>query len=126
TNASFESDTSGWNTSGSSAGVTLARVSGGHSGAWAARLVNGGTATGECILNDAPNWLTTSASGGRYSASLWVRSETPGATLKLKLREYRKADGALAGNVSSTIALATAWQQVSVRYTPTAPGASTI
>ena len=37
TNSSFESVTSGWNTSGSGPGVTLARVAGGHSGAWAAQ-----------------------------------------------------------------------------------------
>ena len=63
---------------------------------------------------------------GRYSASLWVRSTTSGTTLKLKLREYRKDTGALAGQAASTVTLTSDWQQVTVDYTPLAPGASTL
>jgi len=55
-----------------------------------------------------------------------VRSDTPGATLKLKLQEFRKDTGALVGAASSVITLTTAWQQISVRYAPLAPGASTL
>src|SRR5205814_8674085 len=36
-NGGFESDLSGWNTSGSGTGITLTRVAGGHSGGWAAQ-----------------------------------------------------------------------------------------
>jgi hypothetical protein len=124
-NPSFETSTSGWNANGSGAGVTLTRVEGGHSGAWAARLTNGGTASANCLLNDSPNWVATTSTG-TYTASLWVRADTPGATLKLKLREYRKDSRAFVGEAKSAIALTTAWQQVSVAYTPLAPGASTL
>src|SRR5204863_2832757 len=108
----FEYDMSGWNSSGSSVGVTLTRVAGGHGGDWAAELTNGGTAGGSCVLNDAPNSVATTALG-KYMASSWVRSDTPGATLKLRLREYRKDTGALVGAASSTITLTTSWQQLS-------------
>jgi hypothetical protein len=39
------------------------------------------------VLNDAPNWLATTAARS-YAASLWVRADGAGAgaTLKLKLR----------------------------------------
>ena len=74
TNSSFEEGTSGWNMSGSDAGVALTRVAGGHSGAWGARLSNGGASGATCMLNDAPNWVTTT-DAGRYTASLWVRSD---------------------------------------------------
>jgi PKD repeat protein len=121
----FEWDTSGWNTSGSSPGVTLTRVPGGHGGTSAAQLANGGTTAASCVLNDAPNWVSTTAAG-RYVASLWVRADAPGATLKLRLREYRKDTGAFVGAASSAITLTPSWQQVSVRYLPSAAGASTL
>jgi PKD domain/Carbohydrate binding domain len=124
-NPTFDADTSGWNTSGSSSGVTLTQVAGGHSGASTARLANGGTAAGSCILNDAPNWVKTSAAG-RYTASLWVRADAPGGTLKLKLREYRKDNAALVGSATTTTALTTSWQQVKIAYTPLAPRDSTL
>src|SRR3954453_15740789 len=124
-NASFETDTSGWNTSVSGPGVTLTRVAGGHSGEWAAELANGGTAATTCQLNDPPNWVATTAAGGRYTAPLWVRSATPGATLKLRLQEWRNDNSGLAGSASSAATLTTSWQQVSARYKPNAPGVST-
>jgi parallel beta-helix repeat protein len=122
-NPGFESDTAGWNTSGGGATASLTRVAGGRSGGWAAALVNTGTATATCTLNDAPNWVRTSAAG-TYRASVWVRAETPGATLKLRLREY--SAGAAVGSVTEQLALSTAWQPVAVTYVPAAPGASTL
>jgi hypothetical protein len=124
-NPTFEDDTSGWNASGSSPGVTLTRGAGGHTGRVAARLANGGAAAASCILNDSPNWVKTTAAG-RYTASLWVRAAAPGGSLKLKLREYRKDNAAFVGTASATTALTTSWQQVKVAYTPLAPGDSTL
>src|SRR3954454_15184944 len=107
TNPSFESGASGWNVSGSSAGVSLSQVAGGHSGDWGARLANdGGAAT--CLLNDAPNSVTTTDDGA-YTASLWVRSDVAGAALKLKLREYSKTSGGIVDEASSAIVLTTSW-----------------
>jgi hypothetical protein len=124
-NATFDADISGWNASGSSPGVTLTQVAGGHSGSSAVRLANGGAAAAGCILNDAPNWAKTAAAG-RYTASLWVRAAAPGGSLKLKLREYRKDNAALVGSATTTTTLTTSWQQVKVAYTPLAAGASTL
>jgi Tol biopolymer transport system component len=125
-NPSFESGTSGWNVSGSGSGVTLTQATGGHSGVSEARLANRGTAAANCVLNDAPNWLATTAAGTWYTASLWVRSDSPGAKLTLRLREYRKDNGAFVAAASNAITLTTAWQHVSVAYRPLTPGASSL
>ena len=120
-NAGFETDLSGWNTSGSDANVTLARVGGGHTGNWAAQLANTGTTSSTCLLNDSPNWVRTTSANG-YVGSLWARAEAAGAILKLRFREY--TGSTLNGMVVSQITLTTSWQQVSVSYTPVAPGST--
>jgi parallel beta-helix repeat protein len=124
-NPGFESSLSGWNTSSaSSSAVVLSRVSGGHSGSWSARLSNTGTTAATCLLNDSPNWVTTTKAG-TYTGSLWVRSDTAGAVLKLRFREYDSA-GTLLGTATTQTTLTTSWQQVVVTYTPTRPDASAL
>jgi parallel beta-helix repeat protein len=122
-NSGFEADTSGWNTSGSGTGVTLARVSGGLSGSWSARLSNGSTGASTCLLNDSPNWVTTT-SAGTYTASLWVRADSNGAALKLRFREY--SGTTLLATTTNTVTLKPSWQKVTVSAVPTAPGSSTL
>ena len=122
-NPGFESGTPGWNTSGSGTGVTLTRVAGGHSGSWSAELTNTNTANSGLTLNDSPNWVSTT-SVGTYTASVWVRADSPGATLTLRLREY--VGSTQAGAASAAILLTTAWQQVTVTYVPVSPGSSTL
>jgi parallel beta-helix repeat protein len=123
TNPGFETSTAGWNTSASGAGVTLTRVAGGHSGGWAGKLTNGGTATADCVLNDSPNSVTTTTAA-TYHAGLWVRGDAAGATLKMKIREYRS--GTQVGSTSTTIPLTSSWQQITLAYTPTSPGSSSL
>jgi parallel beta-helix repeat protein len=114
-NAGFETNTTGWNTSGSGANITLTRVSGGHSGGFAAQIKNTGTSTSTyAVIQDSPNWVTTTTAG-KYSATLWVRADSPGATFKLKLQEY--SGSTLVGSASAQTTLTTAWQQVTVSYT---------
>ena len=122
-NPDFETNLNGWNTSGSGAGVTLARVAGGHSGGWAAQVSNTGSSTVTCTLNDAPNWVPTTAAG-TYTATMWVRSDTAGATFKLRFREY--AGSTLAGTQQTAVTLTTGWQEVTLTYAPAAPGSSTL
>jgi parallel beta-helix repeat protein len=122
-NPGFETNTAGWNTSGSGSTVTLTRVSGGHSGGWAAALTNTGTVSGTCALNDSPNWVTTTQAG-TYSGMLWVRADTPGAPLTVRFREYQGST--LVGSKTATVTLTTTWQQIQVTYTPLAPGVSTL
>jgi parallel beta-helix repeat protein len=122
-NPGFENNTSGWNTSASGAGVSLSRVAGGHSGDWAGKLANGGTGAADCVLNDSPNWIATTIAA-TYQAGMWVRADTAGATLKVKIREYRS--GTQVGSNSTTVPLAMSWQHVTLAYTPTSPGSSSL
>ncbi len=122
-NPGFETGLTGWNTSGSDPGVSLTQVSGGHSGSFAARVANTGSTAATYLLNDSPNWAN-STSPGTYTGSVWVRSDTPGATLRLRFREY--AGSSLAGTATSTATLTSSWQQVTVTYSPASPGSSTL
>jgi PKD repeat protein len=122
-NAGFETNISGWNPSGSGASITLTRVAGGHSGGFAARLANTGAKARTCTLNDSPNWAL-SPSAGTYTGSLWVRSDTAGATLRLRFRE--DVGSTLVGSATTLFTLSTGWQLVSVTYTLVSPGSSTL
>jgi hypothetical protein len=120
TNPGFEVNTTGWQAG--AAFNTLTRVAGGHSGGWAAQLSNS-TAGAQCTLDDKPNVVAVTQSGP-YTASIWVRSDTPGLTFKLRIREYNA--GTQVGSVSSTVALTSSWQKVTVVITPVAPGQSNL
>jgi hypothetical protein len=122
-NSGFEADTSGWNTSGSGAGVTLARVSGGHTGSWAAKLTNTGSSNTTCLLNDSPNWVATTAAGS-YTGSIWVRADSPGASFTLRFREYNGTT--LVGSTSTQFTLKSSWKLVTVTYTPVSPGSTSL
>jgi len=124
-NPGFETDLSGWNTGGSGTGITLARVSGGHSGSWAAQLTNTGTVASTCVLNDSPDWVKPT-SAGTYTGSMWVRADAAGAVAKLRFREYAISGGTLLGTATSQVTLTTSWQLVSVTYAVTSPGTSTL
>lgn len=119
-NPGFEVDTSGWK--GEASVNTLDRVAGGHSGGWAAE-VSSTVAGVNCGLADKPSWVSFTQAGA-YIASIWARSDTPGLTLRLRVREYMS--GVLQGSVSTTMTLTSSWQQVSASYTPVAPGSSSL
>ncbi|HET9725058.1 MAG TPA: hypothetical protein VFR44_14615 [Actinomycetota bacterium] len=122
-NPGFETDTSGWNVAGSDAGVSLGRIAGGHAGSWAGVLTNAGAAGAMCKLNDQPNWVAVTGVG-TYRSSMWVRADAPGATVTLRVREY--VGGTLVDKGTVSVALSTAWQQVSLDYLVQSPGASTL
>jgi hypothetical protein len=124
-NSGFETDLSGWNVSGSGTGVTLTRVAGGHSGSWAAQVTNGSAAATTCLINDSPDWVKPTVAG-TYTGTLWVRADTAGKPLKLRFREYTISGGTLLGTATSQITLSTSWQQVSVSYTVTQPGTTSL
>ena len=115
-NSGFEGNTKGWATG--SGAVSLTRVAGGHSGSYAAALTNTGFTTTTCTLDDSPNWVGKTAAG-TYTASLWVKGATAGATLTLRLREMRSST--VVGTAVATVTLTTSWQLVTVTYTPTQP-----
>ncbi|HET8560606.1 MAG TPA: carbohydrate binding domain-containing protein [Marmoricola sp.] len=120
TNPGFETDTSGWK---SSSGTTLARVSPGHTGNWAAKLVNSGSSQTTCTLNDSPDTVSRT-NPGTYQASAWVRGDSAGAgtTMQLRIREY--AGTTLVGTQSSSLTLSTSWQRLVLDYVPVSPGSS--
>jgi parallel beta-helix repeat protein len=120
-NPGFETDTKGWGPVG--AGITLQRVPGGRTDGWSALLSNGSPGPATVTLNDSPNWVATTQAG-TYTASMWVRADTPGAQLKLKIREYKGAT--LVGQPLTMLTLTTTWQLVTVTYSPVAPGQSTL
>jgi hypothetical protein len=121
-NPGFETDLSGWNTSGSGTNITLTRVAGGHFGGWSAKLTNTGTtATTYAVLQDSPNWVTTTIAG-TYTAAAWVRSDTAGVTLKLKFQEYNGS--VLVASASSQVTLSTSWQQLTLSYAIKSPGST--
>ena len=108
TNAGFETDTAGWSGSGV---ATLSRSTLAHTGSGSALLSNVSGATGSCVLNDRPNSVS-STTAGTYTASIWVRSDVGGATIRLRLREY--ASGSLVRTSTTSAALGTAWQRIAV------------
>ncbi|WP_409451160.1 chitobiase/beta-hexosaminidase C-terminal domain-containing protein [Jatrophihabitans sp.] len=118
-NPGFEQNVSGWTTNASA--VSLARVSGGHSGGWAARVTNTGKNAATCLLDDSPNAVGSTVAG-TYVASLWVKGAVPGATLTLKLSE--RSGKSVIGSSTATLALSTSWQLVSVSYRPVSAGSA--
>jgi hypothetical protein len=119
-NPDFEADTAGWQAGSSSASLT--RVADGHSGAWSAQVSNS-VAGAQCALDDKPNSVAVTAAGP-YTARIWVRSDTPGLTFKLRMREFN--GGTTVGSASTTVTLTGTWQLVTVTYTPTVPGSSSL
>lgn len=71
---------------GSSSAVTLTRVAGGHTGTGAALLTNAGISPATCTLTNDP---LPAATAGTYTTTLWLRSDVPGATITLALRQSR-------------------------------------
>ena len=118
-NPGFETNTTGWAPAGT--GVTLTRVSGGHSGNWSAAVANGGSGPVECNLNDSPNWVKTTW-GGTYKGSIWVRADSAGATVKVRFREYNGST--FVAQAVSQATLGTSWQQIVVNYAPQVTGST--
>jgi parallel beta-helix repeat protein len=120
-NPGFETDLTGWNTSGSGSGVTLTRVAPGHSGGYAARVRNGGGTNATMTLNDSPNWVAAT-SAGTYTGSVWVRADTAGAPIRVRFREY--SGSTLLGTATTEVTLTSSWQFVIVSYTPVTAGST--
>jgi PKD repeat protein len=124
-NRGFETDTAGWGITGSGPGVALTRVTTPtpHTGSGAALLRNNASATRKCVLNDVPNWVTTTQAG-LYTGSIWVRAGTAGKTIKITFREMNGAT--LVKSRVVTYTLTTSWQRLTVTYTPVQAGTSTL
>ncbi len=112
-NPGFETNLSGWNT-GTSA-TTLTRVCGvRHSGSCSVQLGRR-TSTGDAVLDDSPNTVSSSVAGAAYAGSAWVRVPS-GRLVTVRLREYRSSTLV---RYKTKVATGTgAWQQLSVTSAP--------
>ena len=117
-NSTFETNLNGW---AALAGCDLTRVSGGHNVGWAANLANNSTTLQSCTLNDSPNWIARTVTG-TYSATAWIRSDTPGLQVKLRFREY--VGSTLVGTGTATATTTGDWQQIQLSYLVTSPGST--
>lgn len=121
-NPGFDVDTAGWSTAGSGTLVTLTRVTPGRDGTGgAARLFNGASGTRKCVLNDQPNWVTTTTSG-TYTSSIWVRGDQAGALIKINIREMNGST--VVKSRVGNFTLTTAWQKITVAHTIISPGST--
>lgn len=83
-NGGFENGTSGWRTNDSS-NQQLAIVNGGHGGSHAVVLTTKSSQT--AVLNDSINTVKSTKAGTRYAVSAWVRTDTPGISGQVRIRE---------------------------------------
>ena len=107
-NGNFETPIAGWSDQGggyvvagwkSSLG-TLSLVSGGSAGPQAGRVA--ATASGSLSMNASPWPVNSTAAGTVYTVQGSVRSDTPGKTVCLRLREWDA--GAVIGSAQQCLA----------------------
>ena len=121
-NPGFDVDTAGWSTAGSGTLVTLTRVTPGRDGTGGmARLFNGATGKRKCVLNDQPNWVTTTTAG-TYTSSIWVRGDDAGAQIKINIKEMNGST--VVKSRVGNFTLTTAWQKITVSHTILSPGST--
>jgi hypothetical protein len=116
-NGTFETGTSGWlatpKDDGSSP-VPLARVSGGHSGSYAARVSNTSAGAATTVLNDSPNTVASTTAGWTYQATAWLRASQPNTSLVLRLLEFNASNVLASSKQDSFSATDTLWHKITV------------
>ena len=111
-NPGFERDLCGWDAVLAPDKVALTRVTGGHSGGWAAR-VERTKGKGALTLEAVPALVVKKRRQHTYKGSLWVRSSAPGAELRLRLRELY-ASRYVESEKIATVRLTRSWKKVTV------------
>ena len=117
-NGGFENGTTGWRTNDSS-NQQLAVVSGGHSGAHAVALTTRSTQT--AVLNDSINTVKSTQAGTRYAVSAWVRTDTPGISGQVRVREEQ---GSVPLTGSSFYLTTKEWTKIAFNVTAAYSGSS--
>jgi hypothetical protein len=123
TNASFETALTGWNANG--VGASIARVTGGHHGAFCVEARGDSLPANTFGVNDAPNWVSPVAGvGARYRFTAWVRSENHSGKAQIKVREY--LNGVLQGTqyVSPLVTMTPTWQLLTLEVAATVTGST--
>lgn len=126
-NGTFETGTSGWLATpkdDGSAPAALSRVSGGHTGSYAAQVSNTSATAATTVLNDAPNSVPSTTAGQTYRATAWLRATQPSTSLVLRLMEFGDNNALASSKQSEYWATDTAWHQLTVDLVATRTGAS--
>jgi hypothetical protein len=127
TNGTFETSTSGWIATPKDDGTApaaLARVAGGHSGNYAAKVSNTSASTATAVLNDSPNSVLSATAGLTYRATAWVRASQANTSLVLRMLQFDSGNALLSSKQSYYWATDTAWHQITVDLAATRTGAS--
>ena len=127
TNGTFEAGTTGWTATPKDDGtapVALARVAGGHTGSYAARVSNTSTATVTTVLNDAPNSVTSTTAGRTYRATAWLRASQANTSLVLRLLEFSSTNALVSSKQAYYWATDTVWHKITVDLVAARTGSS--
>src|SRR5205814_7556008 len=118
TTASFEGSLAGWG--GNHADLSLARD--GVVGRYAARVALRGSA-GDFSIYPWPMQVDSTVAGAMYQGDGRVRSDTPGNTVCIRMREWTQDQRSQANSTLSCVNTTTAWQAFPhVRLRPQAAG----
>ena len=121
-NGTFEGSGSGSLSNWKGTNATLSLVAG-HDGNWAARASLSAAATSYSLVA-SPRPVTSTVKDAVYSSTAWVRSQTPGKSVCLKLAEYNSS-GSTVGQAQNCLTTTAGWQQFpTVQYTAAASGDS--
>jgi hypothetical protein len=105
-NGSFESGLDGWRSST----AALSALAGGTDGQQFARVSFNATGTAYSLVT-RPFPVSSPPSGARYEATAWVRSETPGKTVCLNVREW--SGSAVVGSTKACRTTSGTWEPLS-------------
>ena len=121
-NGNFETSLTGWSDQGGGYAVagwksslgTLSLVGGGTAGPQAGRVT--ATAAGSLSMNASPWPINSTAAGTTYTVRGSTRSDTPGKTVCLRVREWDA--GAVIGSAQQCLATTAAWREfATLQYT---------
>jgi serine/threonine-protein kinase len=121
-NPSFESDTSGWDFSGSS--IASEPADDAPDGERVVRVTQEGAST-DYSIDDDPDTVDSSSAGTPYTATAWVKAteSTDGAPLCISIRERPENGGGDFPLASASVtASANEWREVSVTHQAEASG----
>ena len=117
-NPGFGAGTDGWTKSDKR--TTLVRTCAfAHGGSCAGEL--GRTRTGNAVLDDSPNTVSTTSAGATHTAVVWVRAPA-GRSVTLRLRERRNSTTVRTSQVTATGT--GAWQQLTLASAASSGGTS--
>jgi parallel beta-helix repeat protein len=118
TNPSFETDLTGWKSSGG----TLSRVAGGSVGGFACR-VTGAASTSSFDIEDSPRSVASPVAGTVYTFGASVRSDASTGSVRIRIMEY--VNGVKVATVDGpAVTLSSSWQRLSGSYTATGTGSN--